>query len=606
MGNRCSRFLDSDRLAIETPPMDEVVLIAGAGDLVIADLAAFLCRQEHRRVAVASTPEMCERLKGFAEVYPLENLSKADLFPHSVILFLNPCGPAQELPLLDEVVEILRHKRPTCVCVVSSFRVHFGDHRAIEAETRVLEKLRSFSVSTVVFRPSHVLSLRSRPRAWLKALSFLYPLVPRRWKSCFVDGDELFGAIEQEIGRRRSAKRALYTLLGPNRAWQDVLALHTDGNALQRCLAGAATVLSWLGVGWMIGILVGVVLRLLGSWRHWKFDTLHPTSAAELLAVYNKYNHRHVKVVGYNNGVVHFGQHFPDKTVVATVGCSKVARVNCRLATFDSGVTVRQGIDVLGRVGKEFYVVPNYSYVSLGTSFFIPIHGSASEYSTMGDTIEKALLYDPIQDRFVAARRSNRAFGDYMYDLGRPALLLRLHMRVKDKSAYYMSKSRVEAASAEQVLEVLRDQHASNVEIRKTRAADTGIDIYRYYTDAAAANGEALPFPKDSLGRLWDKLEANRLSSVLFHGLSRWLIHHVELFFCEDEFALFWKTHGSLPLMKIQLRYIKRDGLPHSPFQHHDCISADLGMLKKHKRTFDTYLKENFRAVQLNPGKHSM
>jgi hypothetical protein len=586
--------------------MDEVLFIAGGGDLVIADLVTFLCRQGHRRIAVTSTPEVCARVQELAEVYPLENLSKADFFPDGVILFLDPRGPAQEQALLNDVVEILRQKPPKCVCVVSSFSVHFGDHRAIEAETRVPEKLKSFSARTVVFRPSHVLSPGSRTRAWLKALWFLYPLVPRYWKSCFVDGDELFGAIEQEISRQHSTKRALYTLLGPKRAWWDVLWLHKDCSVLRRCLAGVATVLSWLGVGWMIGIVAGFVLRRLGSWHHWNFDTLYPTSTAELLAVYNKYNHRHVKIVGYNNGVVHFGQQFPDKTVVATVGCSKMARVNCRLATFDSGVTVRQGIDVLSRLGKEFYVVPNYSYVSLGTSFFIPIHGSASEYSTMGDTIEKALLYDPVQDRFVAARRSNRAFGDYMYDLGRPALLLRLHMRVKDKSAYYMSKSRLEAASPEQVLAVFRDQQASNVEVRKTRAADTAVDVYRYYTEPAAANGRALPFPKDSLGRIWDKLEANRLSSFVFHALSRRLIHHVELFFREDEFAIFWKTHTSLPLMKIQLRYIKRDGLPHSPFQHHDCISADLGMLKKHKRTFETYLKENFRAVQLNPGKHSM
>jgi hypothetical protein len=586
--------------------MDEVLLIAGAGDLAIENLVTFLGRRNHRRIAVTSTSEVCARVQGLAEVYPLETFSKADLFPHRLILFLNPCRPAQERALLDGVVEILRQKPPKCICVVSSFRVHFGDRRAIEAETTLLKELRSFSVRTVVFRPSHVLSLASRTHAWLKALWFLHPLVPRHWKSCFVAGDELFGAIEQEISRQQSTDSALHTLLGPNRAWRDVLSLHKDRSVLRRCLAGVATMLSWLGVGWIMGILAGFVLRRWGSLRHWNFDTLYPTSTAELLAVYNKYNHRHVKIVGYNNGVVHFGQQFQDKTVVATVGCSKVARVNCRLATFDSGVTVRQGIDLLGRVGKEFYVVPNYSYVSLGTSFFIPIHGSASEYSTMGDTIDKALLYDPVKDIFVRARRGDAAFGEYMYDLARPALLLRLRMRVKNKSAYYMSKSRLEAASADQVLAVFRDQQASNVEIRKSRAADTAIDVYRYYTEPAAANGRALLFPKDSLGRIWDKLEANRVSSFLFHALSRRLIHHVELFFREDEFATFWKTHASLPLMKIQLRYIKRDGLPHSPFQRHDCISADLGMLKKHKPRFDTYLKEHFRAVQLNPGKHSM
>ena len=39
---------------------------------------------------------------------------------------------------------------------------------------------------------------------------------------------------------------------------------------------------------------------------------------------------------------------------------------------------------------RELPVLPNYSYVSLGTSYFVPIHGSASKFSTIAETIEKA------------------------------------------------------------------------------------------------------------------------------------------------------------------------------------------------------------------------
>ena len=73
-----------------------------------------------------------------------------------------------------------------------------------------------------------------------------------------------------------------------------------------------------------------------------------------------------------------------------------------------------------------------------------------------------------------------------------------------------------------------------------------------------------------------------------------------------EEFATFWETHTALPLLKMQFRYIKRDGLPHSPFRDHDCVSVDVLMKKKHKQTFDTYVKERLGAVQFNPGKHSM
>jgi hypothetical protein len=153
---------------------------------------------------------------------------------------------------------------------------------------------------------------------------------------------------------------------------------------------------------------------------------------------------------------------------------------------------------------------------------------------------------------------------------------------------------------------IFHDGRASNIEIRKARAADRAIDVRKYYTQPPEGAADVLPFPKDKLGRLWDKLEANPVSSFLFHWVVRRFIYHVELFIPPEEFPVFWESHGALPVSKIQLRYIRRDGLLHSPFLKHDCISVDLSMRKKYKPVFDAYVKERFRAVQFNPGKHSM
>jgi hypothetical protein len=60
-----------------------------------------------------------------------------------------------------------------------------------------------------------------------------------------------------------------------------------------------------------------------------------------------------------------------------------------------------------------------------------------------------------------------------------------------------------------------------------------------------------------------------------------------------------------MPIMKIQLRFIRRDGFPNSPFRRHDCVSADLFMLKRHRGAFDAYLKQTLPAARMNPGKHS-
>ncbi len=95
------------------------------------------------------------------------------------------------------------------------------------------------------------------------------------------------------------------------------------------------------------------------------------------------------------------------------------------------------------------------------------------------------------------------------------------------------------------------------------------------------------------------------MTSYLMHALSRRVAWHTELFFTPDQFDVFWRTHGQLPLRKIQLRYLRLDGLPHSPCRDGDCVSADLFMFRRNRHRFFGYLKNTFTTVQTNPGKHS-
>jgi hypothetical protein len=593
--------------------MSELLLIVGLKSPEMADLVSRADKRGKHRPVVVSTPAVCRLVEDKAEIHATEGFS----LPHfltahesdtvsAVVVFLSGQEADRERHILDAVAEIAGTSPAARVCLVSTFRVHFGDRRAAQAEASALERLKSLRARTVLFRPGHVLSCRSRTKAWVRALAFAAPLVPKRFKSCCVDGGKLFAALEREIDAPRSRGFRTYTLLGPNRPWKTLLAENQGVGVGQRVLTALAAVMSLLFVGQILGLLFDLFARVVPRLRSWNFDTLIPTSTQELLALYNKYNFRYVKIVGYNNGVVHFGHQHPGKTIVSSVRCNQVARVNGCMAKFDGGVTVRQATEVLHRAGKELYVAPNYSFVSMGTSFFVPIHGSASEYSTMGDTIAKVVLYDPIKDRFLVTARGEPAFGHFMYNLGCDVLLLRLYLRVKEKSRYYLKQHMLTNPTSKELLDAFHDELPSNVEVRKSKASSTTVQVYKYYTHALLGDSEALELPRDSIGRLWDRLEMNPLTSALFHGLTRRLAHHVELFFTADEFAVFWETHVRLPIAKIQLRYIKRDGLPHSPFREHDCISADLFMLKKHKPAFEEYVRATFKQVRYNPGKHSM
>jgi len=571
--------------------VDEPVLIVDFGNPVAADYARHRRRQRSGYVFVMTARQACERIDG-----PVKH----------IVLFLAGRWTSRHRRLLDSVAGIARQQDALRICVVSSWNVHFEERTAIRAEKAVLSVLNALAAQIVILRPSHVLG----PHSWLShALRFswfLVPFVSLHLRSCSIEGTELFAAIEKELTTPRSWKSRTYTLLGANRPWRTRF-LENAPTACAGYLLALTNLLVPLALfRFLLGGFLGLIAERTPRLKAWHIETLYPRTRSELLELYNPYTYRHVKIVGYNNGVVHFGQRFPGKTVVSTLGCSQRARIWGDRAQFDAGVTIRRVTDVLGSAGRQLHVLPNYSYVSLGTSFFIPIHGSASKHSTIAETIEKVILYDPARDRFLVARREQPAFAESVYNLTSDLLLLRLVVRTKEKSTYFVRKQRVVNPSSQEIIAYLHDNQPTNVEIRKAGSRADAVHVCQYFSEARHGEIGALELPRDALGRLWDRLEENPVTSFLFHRLTRWLAYHTELFLSEQEFARFWETHGALPIRKIQLRFIRRDGWPHSPFRDHDCISADLFLLKKHRPRFESYLKQTVPAARMNPGKHSM
>jgi hypothetical protein len=589
---------------------ESVLLVAGFADPLAGDYAAYAC-----------PPSSVEAGRGLRTIDLSEPAALATVPSMlgstrvvALVVFLSPQLTAAQRELLAGVVAAASERGAEFLAVVSTFRAHFDGRDALDAEAFVLGLAQRWPIRTVVFRPGHVLSQNSRATRCLRRFGFCFPLVPRRLRTCAVDGAELFAAIEHE--RRTDVTRPscrpitrrhrVFTLLGPNRRWRSLLASRRSTGVFSACLTALCGLLALLLVGQVAALVFGLLARWRPSLQRWNFRTLRPRSFRELLALYNPYNYRHVKVVGYNNGVNHFGQRFPGRTVISVIRCDRVVRAGPNAIKADCGATIRKARDFLTCIGKELHVVPNYSYVCLGTSFFIPIHGSAADYSCVADTITKAILYDPVRDRFIAASRADAEFRDHLYNPASEVLLLRLYLRVKDRSRYFVRREEVEGAGSGAILSTLRDERAANVEIRQSNASSGKVQVYRYYSEAGASPSPVLELPRDSLGRLWDRLEENPVTSFLMHALTRHLAFHVELFFTAEEFATFWESHAVLPLRKIQLRYIRRDGMPHSPFRDHDCVSADMFMFRRHRAVFEAYLRRTFAVVRANPGKHSM
>src|SRR5262249_16452686 len=160
----------------------------------------------------------------------------------------------------------------------STFRAHLGDRDVEEVEAYALSRTTGLAARTVVFRPGHVLSPRSRAAAHLRRFGACHPLVPRRLRSCCVEGGDLFAAIEEERPHGRRGRRRAITILGPNRPWREWLAQHRGKGILQTGLSAVCTLLSLLLVGHIASLVLNLFARRRPALRRWNFDTLRPRS----------------------------------------------------------------------------------------------------------------------------------------------------------------------------------------------------------------------------------------------------------------------------------------------------------------------------------------
>jgi len=575
--------------------------------------------------------------------------SQRQIYSDEVVVFLDRHITGRTLSVFAGLRQLASASPFTCLLVVPSLLNHLSPDRIDEIQ-QILNQLRESICASgvlIILRTGFVLSASSSIARRIDGLRGFRRLLLPQLTTTFVDGAKLFLVINEELDRVQTEKASgsstakasarQLTLLGTRRSWRSVFSDSASSGIRSKSGSVAVTLLVCAGVPWLLYWGVRLLSLVVPSVRQLQFETLRPRSVHEMISLYNRHNCGDVQLAGYNNGVNHFGWKFPEKTVVQTTrlpGKTQLSDVsildletrirNLGIAaaaeedsnapatpggthfTVDAGLTLNHCIRELNKFNREFYVVPNYSWISMGTLYFVPVHGSGSHVSTLGDTIEDVLFYDGDDEQFILTRRGDAMFRDSMYNTSRHRLLLRLTLRVKPKSAYFVRQETMESPSAEDIQRVLDDIEASHVEIRKNRASSPSIDVFRYYVDSAADGVGTLEIPRDSIGRVWDRLEETPIVSNLFHWFVRTFAFHVELFLKSDEFVVFWKHHQTLPISKIQLRRVLRDGITHSACANENCISADLFMTRSNRDVFLRFVATHLPNVRSNPGKQSL
>lgn len=461
-------------------------------------------------------------------------------------------------------------------------------------------------VQLTVLRAGHVLHPSRASAGWWQPLQ---AILPAQFSIPCLELQELAEIIEYELSEDRAVEcrkgqfsRRLLSVPGRRRSSVEATfgGLQATEWQMQRL---TAAILRSIGIGWLLAGLLRLLALVLPGVRDRLAATMRPRSLRDLVSLCNHHTRKHIQLAGCNHGVNHFGWKFPGKTVLCTTSVPGRIRVHHGGVTVDAGVTLKAVMDRLADDGRELPVTPNFSWISMGTCFFVPVHGSGSRMSTLGDAIQRVLLYDWEQERFFAADRGDRLFEEAMYNRRHPWLLLRMTLLTQPRTAFAMTERNLEAPNADQLLEQFEDPRASHVEIRKSRATDTGVVVRAWQVSELAGGTSALP--RDRIGRIWDRLEETPIASSLFHWFVRTFAFHVELFLTADEFRVFWARHRSLPLSKIQLRRMRQDGMKHSACCDEDRISVDLFMLRGNRDVFCRFVSEELPGARSNPGKQS-
>ncbi|MFN8710185.1 MAG: hypothetical protein ACK50J_26225, partial [Planctomyces sp.] len=439
--------------------------------------------------------------------------------PEEIVVFMEGSVTPRALRLMSLVRTLGQGNRTQCVVVITSLQRHLTENPDQTLEQTLLFQLKPCLSALTVIRTGMILSPNSSVTRSARRFGATLPLISPALSGTFLTIESLVAIIETEMQLQQlqdnctpltdsSGVRTL-TVPGSRRLLRDVVSEVTSPpeNVSSRIVQFAFQAAAAIGVRWMIAESLRFLAKISTSCRKLTSDTLHPQSVEELRQLCNRHSTDQIQIAGCNNGVRHFGWKFPSKTVVLTTRmpgraellddppgvsfetlsftASVTPNVGKPVRRFrvDAGLTLKYCIDELARSGYEFFVVPNYSYISMGTLFFVPIHGSGSRVSTLGDTIEEVTLWNRCTEQHATARRGDELFRQVMYSPSGHWVVLSLTLAVRGRTRYTVHCESLHHSTADDILEILNDTEASNVEIRRHSASSTSIDVSRYYAE---------------------------------------------------------------------------------------------------------------------------
>lgn len=564
--------------------------------------------------------------------------------------------------MIDHLIEFARQHHCKNFLYFSSWVVHFPERvfsaEYIKMKRHCEQRLRESGLPNVcILRPSVVLG---DGLSWTRILSRIAPFgnwIPKRVTRSFTSIEEVCGQVVRLIDGDSTS--TTITVLGKRRPLGEQAIASVQNTTDQtrpfrfldpvyvRILIAGVLSISLTAAWWsssaillacalaLVGLLgITFLPRVVATTASWVSDyfagfavrTFQPESERDLLSLAQECN-TDIRIRGYDNQGLYFLN--PGGLRSTTVSLRKLDQV-IELDTNRNVVHVQAGIHFgtllrfLESHGKWLANYPNYHFISVGACIATPVHGSNLAFPFIADLVESVRVYDRNRDRVLSVGPNDELFHRLIFspETLRGSVILSAELRITDRQKYVLNSRSVPVENLKfdftdgRILGQSNDvnqescQH-SEVRINAPSSSHATIQSYRQVSDPSECekrgDNELLSIKADSIGRKWNLLQSNAVTSACTSSIARGFLNF-EWFFSPEDFETFWKAlhvGKSRPgFYKLLIRYNRVNQHLSTPF--HGTISIDITVLNHpwaRRRGVELY--QQFRPLE-HRGKYSI
>ena len=535
-----------------------------------------------------------------------------------------------DVAMLRHLLEFAREHHVKNFVYASSWVIHFPAKpikqeyvtmkRACEQE---LDQARDW-LNVYIVRPSVVMGDQLLWDRILRKIADVYPLIPGNFTRSFVDVNEVTGTIKGII--EGGIESRTITLLGQRQSLRDMAKRYSTRQGIGKIWLGGGIVLAalfaYLIVGLHSRLAEAILLELLAAWllgtvalkylvpefheyfAGFKYYRFFPETEDEVISLCYSGNNN-IVIKGYDNKAKYYHEKLPAQyTHVVLEHFNKVRSLDLEkhIVSVEAGICFADLLSYLTRHNRWLANYPNYHYITAGACILCPVHGSSIQYPFIADLVQSFRYYDRRKDEVLELSRNDKEFDAITFnsDLLNQIVVLSVDLSISNRVRYRLQTEKADINQLDFVKLFESLDHDKHLEVRVNSLRNGRAYIQTYssidYTNASVERKGLQAIKADSIGRKWNLMRRNFVTSIMTQVFSRPYVNF-EWFFDREEFKRFWEEivaqKQTYRFFKLLIRFNSITAPTGNPY--YNTVSIDVSvlntpeMLRRCKRLYEYY-----------------